>query len=142
MSELKIPDDLNTRYKLAKAQLAILPSIDDDLDDLFLGTRYQCEEVIQLIERIAALEAALDEFNAGWKSCIKDLRKSEEICRTLETAMAQLRRQIAALEAPVSDEEWEANSGYKFSITGCAEEVVTPRWAVNALIAARAKETL
>ena len=56
MSELKIPDDLNTRYWLAQAQLAILPSIDDDLDNLFLGTRYQCEEVIQLIERIAALE--------------------------------------------------------------------------------------
>jgi len=60
MSELKIPDDLKPRYKLTKVQLAILPSIDDDLDDLFLGTRYQCEEVIQLIERIAALEAGLE----------------------------------------------------------------------------------
>ena len=39
------------------------------------------------------------EFNAGWKSCIEDLRKSAEISRTLETDMAQLRRQIAALEA-------------------------------------------
>ena len=100
MSELKIPDDLNTRYKLAKAQLAILPSIDDDLDNLFLGTRYQCEEVIQLIERIAALDA-----------------------------------EIAALKAPVSDEEWLG-----LTQMGRADKDTLCRRDLDALIAARAKE--
>ena len=39
------------------------------------------------------------EFNAGWKSCIEDLRKSAEISRTLEAAIAQLRSQIDAAAA-------------------------------------------
>ena len=31
-----------------------------------------------------ALKAERDQFNAGWKSCIEDLRKSAEICRGVE----------------------------------------------------------
>ena len=63
-----------------------------------------CEELpddsIELIERICArVTAQGKEFNAGWKSCIEDLRKSAELCRTLEAAIAQLRSQIDAAAA-------------------------------------------
>ena len=121
MSELKIPDDLNTRYKLAKAQLALLPSIDDDINELFLGTRYQCEEVIQLIERIAALEAERTDWKNGAameEEEFQDICASENIrpstcCQPKYCRLAPfheiklLRRVIDALKAPVSDEAFD-----------------------------------
>ena len=82
-------------------------------------------------ERIAALEAERDEFNAGWKSCMEDSRKIAEICRTLETAMAQLRRQIAALKAPVTLEE----------IGGKVASPLRAKEHIDRIIANRAKET-
>ena len=137
MNELKIPDDLNTRYKLAKAQLAILPSIDDDLDNLFLGTRYQCEEVIQLIERIAALEAVRNNLR---QAAIDLAAKADEERNgriKAEAENAQLRLQIAALKAPVSNEEWLG-----LTQMGRADKDTLCRRDLDALIAARAKETL
>ena len=71
-------------------------------------------------ERIVALEAERDEFNAGWKSCIEDLRKGAEIRRAVEAENAQLRRVIAALKAPVS----EARTMETRPCVSCAEQTV------------------
>lgn len=61
--------------------------------------------------KVQQLEAERDEFNAGWKSCIEDLRKSAEICRQAETRIQQLEQRIGrlreALEARrVADRMW------------------------------------
>jgi hypothetical protein len=54
-----IPDDLITRYRLAKAQLTLLPSPIAGEDDHWGATCEWCKEVIAFIERIAELEAKL-----------------------------------------------------------------------------------
>lgn len=46
---------------------------------------------------VQQLEAERDEFNAGWKSCIEDLRKSAEICRQAETRVRQFEQRIGRL---------------------------------------------
>jgi hypothetical protein len=95
-----------------------------------------------------ALKAERDQFNAGWKSCIEDLRKSAEICRGVEAERDAAKQErdeaLAAAEAmsrPVSDPEWErliANSN--------ADEdneiwETIYRSDVNALIAARVRDS-
>lgn len=47
MDVSEIVGDLQGRYKLAKAQLALLPEPKDDPDEKFSGTRYECEEVME-----------------------------------------------------------------------------------------------
>ena len=71
---------------------------------------------------------------------MENLRKSAELCRTLETAMAQLRRQIDALKAPVSDEEWErATDNCPCDGLDTYDYYLA---AARTLIGSRAKETL
>ena len=71
---------------------------------------------------------------------VENLRKSAELCRTLETAMAQLRSQIDALKAPVSDEEWErATDNCPCDGLDTYDYYLA---AARTLIGSRAKETL
>jgi hypothetical protein len=114
MGDAKIPAKWNTRYELAKAQLALLPPRDEE-DAERLALRQQCEEVIALIEENAALTAraeaaeidweennalaaakvCLEAENAtlrtqlqqakdGWDSAIADLREASGICKQAE----------------------------------------------------------
>ena len=65
-NEVKVPSDLLTRYKLAKAQLAILQPPIANEEDQHEGVRYNCNEAIEFIERIARLEAQIIEAKADW----------------------------------------------------------------------------
>lgn len=55
----EISPDLLMRYRVAKSQLAILPLADEDDAEEWAGLRFQCEEIIDLIERTSKAENAL-----------------------------------------------------------------------------------
>ena len=129
MSELKIPDDLNSRYD----KISFLQNLGVYTQDNLCSLKSEAV----LIERIAALEAVRNNLR---QAAIDLAAKADEERNGriwAEAENAQLRLQIAALKAPVSDEEWLAL---------CSGDVVTfadvLRRDVDELIAARAKETL
>ena len=128
MSELKIPDDLKACYKLQKQ---VLRSFRNDEGAVAIAKR-----TIELIERIAALEAARDELRlqCGDLNMMLEIRSIEPANE--EKATDALHDEIAALKAPVSDPEFEA-----YGRPTRMGSIMLYRADVDALIASRAKET-
>lgn len=56
----QIAEDLQSRYKVAKSQLSLCPPVGADVDDHWEGIRFNCEETMELIERISRVEVERD----------------------------------------------------------------------------------
>lgn len=87
--------DLQTRLDLANAQLAILPSPENDLEDTYEVVRHTCKEFIALIERIEALMGKVDANQEGWSECMDYLNIAN-------AKITELEAKIARLEAPIA----------------------------------------
>ena len=65
-----VPADLAARLRLAEAQLAMLPSREEDKD--YAATRQWCEEIIVLISRVSHAQAQLQGATANEQSVVNE----------------------------------------------------------------------
>ena len=89
--------DLQTRLDLANAQLAILPSPENDLEDTYEVVRHTCKEFIALIERIEALMGKVDANQEGWSECMDYLNIANAKITELEAKIARLENERDAI---------------------------------------------